>query len=135
MRTPEVVSITVVEDDGKKKFRLPDGSLSFDILAGKYGSWKPYSEDEEVVGFEKEVDTPFIVYRKGECYDCGMLDYIFGSDGYHVVTGLRNIKCEPGHLSFMHAVWFKLGDVILFIRTPSAYELQKRKLKVDEGRQ
>ena len=131
MRTPEVISIEVVLNEGKKKFLLPDGSLTLDILAGKYGSWKPYREGEEIVGPEKEVDTPFIVFRKGEYFDRGALEYIFGSDGYHVVSGLRNIKCEPGHLSFIHAVWFEPGDVITFVRIPSSYELQQRRRETE----
>jgi hypothetical protein len=129
MRTPEVVSIEVVLDDGKKMFRLPDGSLAFDILAGTYGSWKPYKEGEEIVGFEKEVDTPFVVFRKGECFDRGVCEYIFGSDGYHVVEGISLINKGRDHRAFMYAKWFEPGDVISFIRTPSAYELQQRRLK------
>ena len=135
MRTPEVISITVVEDDGKKKFRLPDGSLSFDILAGEYGSWKPYREGEEVIGSEKEVDTSFIIFRKGEFFDSGMCAYIFGSDGYHVIEGAPRIDKGKDHRAFMYAKWFEPEDVISFVRTPSAYELQQRKLKLEEGRQ
>jgi len=135
MRTPEVVSIEVVLDDDKKKFRLPDGSLAFDILAGAYGSWKPYQEGEEVIGSEKEVHTPFIVFRKGEFFDTGMCEYMFGSDGYHVIEGAPRIDKGNDHLAFMHAKWFEPEDVISFVRTPSAYELQQRRLKLEKGRQ
>lgn len=134
MRTPEVVSIEVVLDDDKKKFRLPDGSLALDIIASKYGSWKPYNEGEEIIGFEKEVSTPFVVFRKGEYFDHGMCEYIFGSDGYHVVEGAPHINKANDHRAFMYAKWFEPGDVISFIRTPSAYELQQRKVIIEEGR-
>jgi hypothetical protein len=134
MRTPEVTSIEVVLDEDKKNFRLPDGSLAFDVLADSYGSWMPYHEGEEVVGFEREIDTPFVVWRKNEYYDNGVLAMVGGQDSYRVVEGLRNIPCNSGHLAFMHAIWFEPGDVISFVRTPSAYELQQRILKLNEGR-
>lgn len=131
MRTPEVVSIEVVLDGDRKMFRLPDSSLVFNILAGKYGSWMPYRDDEEVVGFEKEVDTPFVVFRKGECFDRGMCEYVFGSDGYHVVEGIPRIEKDNDHRAFMHAKWFEPGDIVSFIRIPSAYELQQRRQKTN----
>lgn len=129
MRTPEVISIEVVLDDDRNKFRLPDGSLKLMILAGQYGSWMPYREDQELRGPEKEVGTPFIVFRKGEFFDCGVCEYIFGSDGYHVVDGAARIDKGNDHRSFMHASWFMPGDVVSFVRIPSGYELHRRMLK------
>lgn len=125
MRTPEVLSIEVVLNDDKKKFRLPDGSLAFTVLADVYGSYRPYRE--EVSAFEREIDTPFVVWRRGEYYDRGVLAMFGGQDSYRVVEGLHNIKCTPDHhRSSIHAVWFEPGDVISFIRIPSTYELQRR---------
>lgn len=121
MRTPEIVSIVVVEEDGQKKFQLPDSSLTSSILAGKYGSYLSRPS-----GFDKEIDTPFVVFRKGEYYDLGVCEYIFGSDGYHVVSGMRHISTGSDHLTSLHAPWFETGDVIAFVRIPSGGEMRQQ---------
>ncbi len=112
MNTPEALSITVVEDGNQKKFLLPDSSLHVNLLAGTYGSYRGH----------KEVDTPFLVFRDGLFYDSGILEYLFGSDGYHVVSGLRRIETKDGLPMWLHAKWFEAGDVITFVRivTPPA---------------
>jgi hypothetical protein len=149
MRTPEVVSITVVEHDGKKKFFEPgrkpskfdsldlrlgviaevnEGMVSRQLYVGKFGSWLPHDPPSPL--FEKEIDTPCILFRKGEYFDSGCLSYFGGSDGYHLLEGFKRINnpMDTGGSPrvYMDADWFEVDDVIAFVRMSRSKEVVRR---------
>ena len=127
MAIPTAVSLKVVEHDGKKMFLMPkefvchdpfekgteisDGLLKQSIWVMHFSSYDDYN---------REVDTPCILFRKGQYFDHGILEYLFGQDsGYLVWDGFKRLKtdnpCDP-HI--MYANYFEVGDIITFVQMP-----------------
>ena len=125
MVIPTIVSLRVVEHDAKKMFSVPkgvvpdnsdggniqvvDGVLKTKVWVMHFGSYDD---------FGREVDTPCLLFRKGEYFDHGVLSYFGGQDsGYLTWGGFSHFKTNsPTDAHQIHASWFETGDIISFVR-------------------
>lgn len=129
MTVPIIVSLKVVEYQGKKMLLVPNGFLKnendpmdYSIATNegllKFSVWVNRFHSFDDLG--RESDSACLLFRKGEFEDCGRLSYFGGQDsGYLTWGGFRHVKTEnPRDAHQIHASWFEIGDIISFVMMP-----------------
>lgn len=128
MAVPTIVSLKVVKYENFLMFLVPkntlpnqasyqnvirtaDGDLQPHVWAMHFGSYDDRG---------REVDTPCLLFRRGEYFDHGILAYFGGQDsGYLTWGGFSHLKADnPRDAHRIHASWFMEGDTISFITMP-----------------